>query len=95
MPQSVQTACGVKVFANAPAGAPDVWPLPPVDLEAATRTAKDRLHSLRRTPEVRAGKAAIVEKHASRKVQAGRTRPTPQNRQASSAAGAQLSLGFD
>ena len=95
MPQSVQTACGVKVFANAPAGAPDVWPLPPVDLEAATRTAKDRLHSLRRTPEVRAGKAAIVEKHASRKVQAGRTRPTRQNRQASSAAGAQLSLGFD
>ena len=38
-----------------------------VDLEQATRTAKTRLHSLRAQPEVKAGKAAIVERHGSRK----------------------------
>jgi deoxyribodipyrimidine photo-lyase len=94
MPESVQAACGVRVSANAPAGALDAWPLPLVDLESATRAAKDRLHSLRRTPEVRAGKAAIVEKHASRKVQSGRAAANPRGRSAS-AASAQLSLGFD
>lgn len=71
MPESVQMACGVRVRADAPVGAADAWPLPLVDLEAATRSAKDRLHSLRRTPEVRAAKAAIVEKHGSRKERDG------------------------
>jgi deoxyribodipyrimidine photo-lyase len=66
MPESVQQSCGVRVSADAPAGAADAWPLPLVDLEAATRSAKDRLHSLRKQPEVRAAKAAIVEKHGSR-----------------------------
>lgn len=66
MPASVQASCGVRVCANAPAGAPDVWPLPPVDLPTATRAAKDRLYSLRRQPEVRAARAAIVDKHGSR-----------------------------
>ena len=74
MPESVQTACGVRVCADAPPGAPDAWPMPLVDLETATRVAKDRLHSLRREPQVRAGKAAIVEKHASRKGRLGATR---------------------
>lgn len=74
MPESVQVACGVRVCADAPAGAPDAWPLPLVDLAQATRLAKDRLHSLRRTPAVRAAKAAIVEKHASRKMSAVATR---------------------
>jgi deoxyribodipyrimidine photo-lyase len=74
MPESVQTACGVRVCADAPPGAPDAWPMPLVDLETATRFAKDRLHSLRREPQVRAGKAAIVEKHASRKGRLGATR---------------------
>ncbi len=95
MPESVQLACGVRVSANAPAGAPDAWPLPPVDLAAATRAAKDRLHSLRRDPQVRAGKAAIVDKHASRKIQSKRAAGTRQSRPASHAASAQLSLGFD
>ncbi|MDD2879393.1 MAG: deoxyribodipyrimidine photo-lyase [Rhodoferax sp.] len=95
MPESVQTACGVRVCADARPGAPDAWPMPLVDLETATRFAKDRLHSLRRTPSVRAGKATIVEKHASRKVQGARVTSTRPNRQASLAASTQLSLGFD
>ncbi|OIP13619.1 MAG: hypothetical protein AUK50_13200 [Comamonadaceae bacterium CG2_30_57_122] len=86
MPESVQQACGVRVSADACAGAVDAWPLPLVDLEAATRAAKDRLHSLRRMPEVRAGKAAIVEKHASRKgrddaTRAARVKPAADSRQ--------------
>ena len=95
MPDSVQTACGVRVCANAPAGAADAWPLPLVDLQAATRIAKDRLHRLRASPEVRAGKAAIVEKHASRKTQGVRAVRNRKASQAGSAASTQLSLGFD
>ncbi len=94
MPESVQLACGVRVSTDAPAGAPDAWPLPLVDLALATRAAKDRLHSLRRTPEVRAGKAAIVEKHASRKVQSRRAVGTRKNQQTSDEDSAQLGLGF-
>lgn len=94
MPESVQLACGVSVRADAPAGAADAWPLPPVDLEAATRSAKDRLHSLRRTPEVRAAKAAIVEKHGSRKVRDGQTAGS-RRKPPAIAASAQLSLGFE
>jgi deoxyribodipyrimidine photo-lyase len=85
MPESVQLACGVRVSADAPAGAPDAWPLPLVDLAAATRVAKTRLHARRAQPEVRAAKAAIVEKHASRQGRAARSKPTP-------AHSAQLSL---
>ncbi len=86
MPESVQAACGVRVSADALAGAPDAWPLPLVDLAEATRTAKDRLHSLRQTPSVRAAKAAIVEKHASRQVRPAMVRgsqakPTADKRQ--------------
>ena len=91
MPESVQQACGVRVSADAPAGAPDAWPLPLVALDAATRAAKDRLHSLRKQPEVRAAKAAIVDKHGSRKERDGgpsRARPRP------AADGRQISL-FD
>lgn len=77
MPESVQLACGVRVSADAPAGAPDAWPLPLVDLAAATRTAKARLHARRAQPEVRAAKAAIVEKHASRQGRTARRQPIP------------------
>jgi len=88
MPESVQLACGVRVCADAPAGATDAWPLPLVDLEAATRAAKNRLHNLRRTPEVRAAKAAIVEKHGSRKerdsgTRRSRAKPVADSRQIS------------
>lgn len=41
--------------------------IPQVDLAIATRESKSRLHALRKTQEVRAGKEAVVEKHASRK----------------------------
>ena len=41
-------------------------PHPIVDLQIATREAKAKLHARRAQPEVRAGKASIVEKHASR-----------------------------
>lgn len=44
-----------------------VLPMPPVDLEAATRLAKARLFALRAQPEIKAAKAAIVARHASRK----------------------------
>ena len=39
---------------------------PLLDLAAATKTAKHRVHERRRDPEVKAGKKAVVEKHASR-----------------------------
>jgi len=42
-------------------------PVPVVDLATATRESKDRLHALRKTQEVRAGKEAVIHKHASRK----------------------------
>ena len=41
-------------------------PEPVVDLQTATRDAKAKLHGRRAQPQVKAGKAAIVEKHASR-----------------------------
>jgi deoxyribodipyrimidine photo-lyase len=40
--------------------------MPLVDLAMATRTAKQRVHERRRDPEVKAGKKAVVDKHASR-----------------------------
>ncbi|MEB0136534.1 FAD-binding domain-containing protein [Actimicrobium sp. CCC2.4] len=41
--------------------------MPLVDLEQATRLAKDKLFGLRAQPAVRDGQAAIVEKHGSRR----------------------------
>ena len=40
---------------------------PLVDLATATRASKERLHQLRQTPSVRAGKKEVFDKHASRK----------------------------
>ncbi|GAB4400978.1 MAG: deoxyribodipyrimidine photo-lyase [Rhodoferax sp.] len=74
MPPSVQRACGVRVAAGAAAGLDDVWPLPPVDLASATRAAKQALYARRNQPEVRAAKAAIVEKHAARAAVTARAR---------------------
>lgn len=87
MPPDVQARCGVQVGVDIP--------LPVVDLDIATRTAKARLHSLRAQPDVKAGKAAIVTRHGSRKRPAGRA---PARRNASSAApspqATQLTLEF-
>ena len=57
MPPSVQQQCGVRV------GADIAMPL--VELDTATRLAKQRLHGYRQQDHVRAGKAAIVKRHAS------------------------------
>ncbi|MDP2418035.1 MAG: FAD-binding domain-containing protein [Hydrogenophaga sp.] len=72
MPPDVQARCGVRVGVDIP--------MPLVELETATREAKARLHARRAQPEVRAAKAAIVEKHASRKRSAqARARSGPPN----------------
>lgn len=62
---------------------------PIVDTGTATRIAKQRLHERRRDPEVKAGKNAVVEKHASRK--------HSHRKQKTTAAPAQsaLQMGFD
>jgi deoxyribodipyrimidine photo-lyase len=39
---------------------------PLLDLAAATKTAKHRVHERCRDPEVKAGKKAVIDKHASR-----------------------------
>jgi deoxyribodipyrimidine photo-lyase len=59
MPGNVQEACGLRVGADIAQ--------PVVDLEQATRRAKQRVFSLRAQPEVRQAKAAIVHKHGSRR----------------------------
>jgi deoxyribodipyrimidine photo-lyase len=58
MPEDVQARCGVRVGHEIPQ--------PLVDLDVATREAKARVHGLRAQTEVRAAKAAIVDKHGSR-----------------------------
>jgi deoxyribodipyrimidine photo-lyase len=62
MPPSVQQQCCVIVGTD--------WPEPPVDLPEATRQAKALLHARRQTPQVREGKQAVIEQHASRRGQA-------------------------
>jgi deoxyribodipyrimidine photo-lyase len=79
MPPSVQAQCGVVVGTHLPE--------PVVDLPAATRSAKSLLHTRRNTPQVREGKQAIIEQHASRRVtqstQRRRTPPAHQDPQTS------------
>jgi deoxyribodipyrimidine photo-lyase len=64
-------------------------PQPPVDLASATRTAKQLLHARRQNSEVKAGKQAVVEKHASRATRPKRKGPALQNTSASN------QMGFD
>ncbi len=66
MPPDIQAHCGVRVGHDIP--------LPVVDLETATREAKARLHGRRAQPDVRAAKAAIVDKHGSRRGMPGSQR---------------------
>mgnify|MGYP001627115541 CR=1 FL=1 len=81
MPAAVQKACGVQLGQD--------WPQPLVDLEAATRTAKQRLYDRRSQPGVRAARADIVQRHGSRR------RPTGSAPAASAAsAGQQLRLDW-
>ncbi len=48
--------------------------VPPVELADALRAAKARVHALRREPAVRAAKAAVVERHGSRRGMPGAIR---------------------
>ena len=59
MPPEVQARCGVRV------GQDIATPL--VDLASATKAAKARVHALHNQEPIRAAKAAIVEKHGSRR----------------------------
>jgi deoxyribodipyrimidine photo-lyase len=70
MPPEVQRHCGLKVGS----GPDDDIPLPVVDLAEATRTSKASLHARRAEPGVKAGKKAIVDKHASRQHGTGQQR---------------------
>ena len=70
MPPEVQRNCGLTVGSGPEA---DI-PLPVVDLAEATRTSKAALHERRAEPGVKAGKKAIVDKHASRKYGTGQQR---------------------
>jgi deoxyribodipyrimidine photo-lyase len=70
MPPEVQRHCGLTVGS----GPEDDIPMPVVDLAEATRTSKAALHARRAEPGVKAGKQAIVDKHASRKHGSGAQR---------------------
>ena len=72
MPPEVQRHCGLTVGTGPEADIPE----PLVDLADATRTAKAALHARRAEPGVKAGKKAIIEKHASRKTLGTTTRKT-------------------
>ena len=63
---------------------------PLVDLAEATRVAKHRLHERRRTPEVRQGKQAVLDLHASRRLSGA----TAKRRRMDTPPSPQLSLGF-
>ena len=59
MPSSLQAQTGVMMRSS--------LSLPVVDLAQATRIAKARLHERRQMTEVKNGKQAVIDKHASRK----------------------------
>jgi deoxyribodipyrimidine photo-lyase len=64
-------------------------PQPLVDLAMATRASKQLLHARRQNSEVKSGKQAVVEKHASRQTFRKRSAFLKQN------ASASQQLGFD
>ncbi len=70
-------------------------PQPLVDLAAATRESKQRLHARRQAPEVKAGKAAVIDKHASRKPAPARKRVVHSKSQPNLTSNATQQLGFD
>jgi deoxyribodipyrimidine photo-lyase len=62
---------------------------PLVDLALATKESKHMLHARRNTTEVRKGKDAVIEKHASRKMSHRATKAKP------TTTGSEQQLGFD
>ena len=67
MPPTLQEGLGVFVSSEMSTDPGSTLAQPVVDLVQATRTAKQLLHSRRQTAEVKAGKKAVIDKHASRK----------------------------
>lgn len=63
---------------------------PLVDLTNATRLSKERVHARRKMDEVKAGKQAVIEKHASQKTNASRRQKTKTNVTATT-----TQMGFD
>jgi deoxyribodipyrimidine photo-lyase len=57
---------------------PHQFAQPVVDLVTATREAKQRLHARRQNTDVKAGKKAVIDKHASRKTMHPRKKALPQ-----------------
>jgi deoxyribodipyrimidine photo-lyase len=57
---------------------PHQFAQPVVDLVTATREAKQRLHARRQNTDVKAGKKAVIDKHASRKTMHLRKKALPQ-----------------
>ena len=90
MPPSVQAQCGVVVGNHFGTSVGTHWPEPVVDLPAATRSAKALLHARRSTPQVREGKQAIIEQHASRRA----TQPTQRRRAAPAIEDTQIQWDF-
>ena len=87
----VATRCGLRV-------GQDVV-VPPVELMDALRTSKARMHALRRQPAVRAAKAAVVERHGSRRGMPGASRDArgeerPATRRQATPPKAQMTLDF-
>lgn len=82
MPSSLQQSLGLRVG--------EEIPMPLVDLSAATRESKDRLHSLRKQGDIKLGKQEIIKKHASRK-----RSPSPRKVVDLGSNSKQQQLGFD
>ena len=91
MSADVQARCGVRVGQDIA--------VPPVELADALRESKTRMHALRRQPAVRAAKAAVVERHGSRRGMPGASRDArgeerPAPRRPSTTPPNQMSLDF-
>ena len=71
MPEQVQRNSGVQVGGDVA--------LPLLELTQATREAKQRLHNRRQTADVKAGKNAVIEKHASQKKMHNAKKPASKN----------------
>ena len=82
MPSSLQQSLGLRVG--------EEIPMPLVDLSAATRESKDRLHALRKQGDIKLGKQEIIKKHASRK-----RSPSPRKVVDLGSNSKQQQLGFD
>lgn len=91
MSADVAARCGVRVGQDIA--------VPPVELADALRESKARMHTLRRQPTVRAAKAAVVERHGSRRGMPGASRDPrgeerPAHRRKPGPPANQLSLDF-